>query len=362
MTSDVYYPEQRHLLPLSLIRRERLLPDGIQGEIETAPGARVAMRDVIARAIAPAPYVILDAVAALRLRNADALTALLWVVEGDTVAVDQVLAGKSKGRGKRLLSPINGTVVSIANGRIILQEFPESINLEAGLNGQVVAISRGRGAVIETYGAVAQGVWGNHKRAVGTLRSEPDEGLESIYRNVIETQYRGVIVVTKRPLTAISLRVMEDQGLSGIIAPSMVPELIEHALRAPGPIMLTEGFGTQRMSSTRFQFLDDFDGYQALLDATMPAPLETRRPEAIINVPLRTGERPRPANLDQVLQEGMIVLLARGDQAGTVGQIVRLPKTPVVLDNGLRVACAEVELITGETMNVPLANLEISGQ
>jgi hypothetical protein len=48
--------------------------------------------------------------------------------------------------------------------------------------------------------------------------------------------------------------------------------------------------------------------------------------------------------------------------AGLTGKIVDLPKTPTLLDNGLRVPCAQVEFVAGETAFVPLANLEYYGK
>jgi hypothetical protein len=55
------------------------------------------------------------------------------------------------------------------------------------------------------------------------------------------------------------------------------------------------------------------------------------------------------------------VRLGRGDAAGALGVITHLPKTPILMDNGLRVSCAQVELVTGEKITAPLANLEVTG-
>jgi hypothetical protein len=45
-----------------------------------------------------------------------------------------------------------------------------------------------------------------------------------------------------------------------------------------------------------------------------------------------------------------------------VGQIANLPKSPVLLDNGLRAMCAQVALLGGDSVLVPLENLEIFGK
>ena len=361
MTSETYYPEQRHMLAKTTIRRERLLPDNSKGEVIVNSGARVSLEQTVARGATPSPYTLIDAGRYFNLKNFDALFDLLDVRVGEQVMVDDVLASKPGRRGKKLLSPISGTVIEIAQGRIVLQELSPTIELEAGLNGNVVSVRKGRGVVIEAYGAVLQGVWGNGRRAIAVVRIEPGAGLENIYGDVIDTQYRGQIVVTRRSLKRVSFQVIEDQAFSGVIAPSMEPDLIETALKCRAAILLTEGFGSQKMSNTVSTFLDEVEGRQGTLDAVLPAPLETRRPEIILNVPIEPGDRPSAPNVNAILQIGREVRLTRGDSAGMIGRIISLPKDPVSLDNGLHVPGAEVELVTGGKVTVPLANIESSG-
>ncbi|MEP7290752.1 MAG: hypothetical protein ABI835_03165 [Chloroflexota bacterium] len=356
MISEVYYPEQRHLLSRTTIRRERLLPDNTDGEVLVSQGTRVSLHDIVARGPAPAPYVLIDAARFFNLKDPNTLTDLLEVQAGERVNMGETLAAK---RGKKLISPVSGEVAEIVRGRIVLQELAPQIELEAGANGTVVGVRRGRGVIVEAYGAVLQGVWGSGRRAIGTIRTEPSDGMENIFGDLVDTQFRGAVVITRRPLKRTTFQVIEDQALSGVIAPSMEPDLIDLALLSNAAVMLTEGFGSMRMGTTVAQFLEMMDGRQATLDAVLPGALETRRPEVIVNVPLEPGERPPPPNLNSSLRMGREVRLARS--GGTVGLIIGLPKEPVSLDNGLRVPCAQVELVTGEKIYVPLANIEGSG-
>jgi hypothetical protein len=250
----------------------------------------------------------------------------------------------------------------IEQGRIILQETPELIDLEAGVNGQVVAVRSGRGAVIETVGALIQGVWGNGGTVIGALRMEPDDGIENIYSDQIDIQYRGSVIVTKKPLKATGLLVMENQQFGGIVAPGMDADLIEDALRASGAVFITEGFGATRFSPLVANLLNDLVGRQATVDALLPNRWQRQRPELVVNLPMRAGERPPGPNLGLMLRPGMTVRLTRAPYAGQIGQVSNLPKTPHLLDNGLRVPCAQVELVAGGTAFVPLANLEVLGR
>lgn len=357
-----YYPDQRHLLEMTTIRRERMLPEDAIGRVEAREGTTVNLRDIVARGVVPSRYVIVEAAEFFNLKNPDDLNDLMAVEVGDTVDIKTPLAGKAGGRSKRLLSPVKGIVAYVDEGRIILQVTPETVEMEAGLDGQVVHVEPGRGIIIESFGALVQGVWGNGRRTIGTLRVEPDDGLESIYGEELDMQYRGAIVITKRPLKETGLLIIEDQGLVGVIAPSMDASLIERVLPISGAVMLTESFGPVRMSATVFNLLNSFNGRQATLDAFLPDRWMARRPEVIINPSGRMINRPPRPNVNLTLSVGTTVRLTRPPNAGQVGKIINLPKTPYLLENGLRVPCAQVETITGEKLTVPLANLEVFGR
>lgn len=359
----MYYPEQRHILAWTTIRRERMLPDNAIGVVEARNGQHVNLRDIVARGTVPAKFHFIEAAKLLKVKP-DALEEITLVDVGQEVEAGQVLAAKNPMRGRRALSPVTGIVMHNKNGRIIVQETPELIELEAGLVGQVVATRPGQGIVIEAFGGLIQGVWGNNRRFIGPLQIEPADGLEAIYEdsNSIERQFTGAIVVTKRALKESSLFALEGQNIGGVIAPSMDASLYEHAKRLDTAILLTEGFGDIRMSSYLSTLLEGFVGRQTTLDAFTPDRWNPRRPEVFINLPPRSGERPPDPNTAMTLRTGMRVRLTREPHIGSIAEIRHLYKGPITLENGLRVNGAEVELVTGEVLSVPLANLEVFGR
>lgn len=357
-----HYPEQRYLSRLTTIRREVLLPEQAVGSVEVQESKRVDIRDFVARGALPSRHVILDAVKFFKLRKPEDLETLLQVDVGDFVEEITVVAGKSTTRGQRLYSPIEGRVVRITRGQIIIEETPDLIDLEAGVRGRVTQTISGRGVIVEATGAQIQGVWGNDKRTIATLRMEPDDGVENIYEDQLDMKYLGAIIVIRRQLTPITIEVMDNLGIAGFIAPSMDYETVEAALQAPGPILLTEGFGDARMSRAIYTMLSEFEGQQVTLDAYLPRSWENRRPEVVINRQAREGERPGRPNIMLTLRKDMSVRVTRAPYAGQTGQVMDLPKHPVLLDNGLRAMCAQVALIGGEQVFVPLANLEVLGR
>ncbi|MFN8527519.1 MAG: hypothetical protein U0670_02795 [Anaerolineae bacterium] len=365
MTSEIYFPEHRHLHSVALIQRDRLLPEDVDGRPEKVKNSRVSFRDVVARGVSPAPYIVIEAARDLKL-NPKKLDKTVRVEVGQEVVRGQVIAGKVKRngdpvRGKSVITPHGGTVIYIGEGRIIIQETPESIDVESGVNGTVLAVHEKRGVTVETYAAVLQGVWGNGRRAIGILRAEPSKGLESIYGDTVDNQYRGAVVYTRQALKPIALEVIRDQGLAGVIAPSIGPELQEAALLLNAPLLLTEGFGSERMNTSYFQFLTDLDGKQVMLDAVRPSNVNANHPEALITVPLSGGERPNSPLSRAILRVNAAVGVVMGNGSTATGRVTDLPKEAVLLDNGLRVPCALVEFSTGEIRHVPLANIELYG-
>lgn len=355
----MYYPDQRAASPFTIIRREVKLPDEAVGVVRASEGKRVDVRDIIANGVIPNRYVIIEAAKFFGLKKPEALDDLMLVSPGDFVEDKKVLAGKNPNRGKRLFCPVRGVVAQISEGRIIIQEMPELLDLEAGVRGRITQINQGRGAVIEATGAHIQGIWGNNRRSIATLRMEPEGGLNRAGGNVLEMRFMGAVVFTRSPLTRQSFRIMQEQNFAGIIAPSMDASLRDLAMRAEAVVLLTEGFGDVRMSAATWNMLVEFDGQQATIDAQMPNRWETRHPEVIINVVAREGQRPSRPNVLLSLRTGMNVRVTREPFMGQTGVILDLPKMPTLLDNGLRVPCAQVELVAGETIFVPLANLEV---
>lgn len=356
-----HYPDQRYMSKMTIIRREAMLPDEATGAVTVQEEKRVDIRDVIAQGLMPSRHVVIEAAKFFGLRKPEDLETLLLAEVGDTVDQISPIAGKP-GRGKKLYSPVNGVVAQIKDGKIVVRETPRIIDIPAGVRGRVTQVRPGRGVIIEAIGALIQGVWGNNQRAIATIRIEPEDGIENVYEDQLDVRYLGAIVVTRRQLKPLTIRMMEDQGLAGIIAPSLDYSAIDAAMRAEHPILLTEGFGNIRMSRAILGMLSEFEGQQVTLDAYQPTGWESRRPEVIVNVTAKREEPPSRPNIMLTLRTGMTVRATRDPHNGLTGRVVDLPKMPVLLENGLRIPCAQVELIIGETVYIPLANLEVLGR
>ena len=355
----MYYPEQRLISELANIRRQTMLPEVAIGNVQVELNAQVDVRDTVARGLIPARHVVINASEELDVRP-DRVRDLLLVNLRDRVDAGQPLAGQSADRGKRVFAPIDGIMIAVDEGRIIIQQIPEIIRLDAGVRGRITQIIEGRGVTIEARGAILQGVWGNDKNVISVMRWEPEDGgVESINLEELDTTYKNEIVIRRRPITPEVLEIGTIRGFSGLVAPSMPASLLDAALNANFAIMLTEGFGDMYMTSGVSHLLSQFNGGQGMLDAAQPQRFAERRSELVIN-------RPVTGDVDDLTQAIPIevdsrVRITREPYRGTVGTVVELPSNPLLLDNGLRVKCAVVEVLAGDFVDVPLANLELAG-
>jgi len=282
---------------------------------------------------------------------------------GDFVERGRVLAQKGDGRGaKTVKSPINDVVARVDEGQIILQITPDPVEVFAMCPGEVTSIRGTTEVLIESVGALIQCAWGNGQHVFSNYKMEPEDGLESLRGESLLNEFRNSAVVTNRPITSPStFLIAATQELTGIIAPSMHIDLREVALRQKIPVILTEGFGEQQMSEMVYNLLRDNLGRPALLDATEPQRWSATRPEIIIPLP-PGGTLPPPPEVDQPLVEGALVRLLRAPYAGMSGRVRRLVESPRAVENGLRLPGAEVQLSSGQTVFVPLANIAMLGR
>ncbi|MGZ9235562.1 MAG: hypothetical protein ACXW4E_08560, partial [Anaerolineales bacterium] len=83
------------------------------------------------------------------------------------------------------------------------------------------------------------------------------------------------------------------------------------------------------------------------------------RPEVIIPLPV-SSDPPEPTNFE-AWRLGATVRLRRPPSAGMIGTLSHLPAGLSTLPSGLRAPAAEVKLENGDTLLVPLVNLEVVG-
>ncbi|HLY26641.1 MAG TPA: hypothetical protein VKQ72_09900 [Aggregatilineales bacterium] len=357
-----YYPNQTLIIGLTTIRRERRLPPGAIGQAAAREASHVEAQDIVLQGALPGEFIMLDALRPLGLRRPEQFNeTMLTVQPGNTVERWQVIAQNGS---RTLKAPRAALLAHVEDGQIVLQTDPEPIDIYALCPGEITSVRGAEEVLLETVGALIQGVWGNGKRTFSAYKMEPQNGIDTLASDDDTTfsEYKGSAIILTHPIASTAVfDIAKKQEMTAIVAPSMSSDLRATALRQNIPIILTSGFGDQQMSELVYNLLRDNLGRPAMFDATEPERWSPSRPEIVIPLPTG-GQLPPPPETDAPLVEGALVRLTRAPYAGMSGRIRRLVETPRSVENGLRLPGAEVQVAGGRTVFVPLANIELLGR
>jgi hypothetical protein len=347
-----------HILPLTNIRRERLLP--VPGRVVVRKGQKVTATDVIAEANCSPEHQVLDIGRGLGLSE-QAADQQIQVKPSAQVAAGDVLAGPV-GLAKRVVrAPESGRVIQAGSGRVLLELDRPSYELKAGFPGTVVELLGERGAVIENSGALIQGVWGNGLIDYGLmilLASTPEELLTA---DRLAVNLRGSIIVAGHCADVRALEAAAELPLRGMILSSLDPELLPDAASLGFPVIVIEGFGQRAMNSVAYKILSANHKQEAAINAEPWDRFLGKRPEVVVPLPAAANEAhsltPKLKDI-QVFSPGQQVRVIRSTHISRIGTLVKLLGT-VVLPSGVHAQAALIHLETGENAVLPLRNLEV---
>ena len=345
-----------HILPLATIRRERLLP--VPGRVVARRGQHITPTDVVAEAIVDPEHLLLDIGRGLGLsaREADKYMA---VKGGDQVGEGDVLAGPVGVARRVVRSPHDGTVVVAGEGQLLLRLDKPPFELKAAYQGEVVDLINDRGVIIETKGALIQGVWGNGRSSYGLLNvlaQAPDETL-SVGR--LDVSLRGSVVLAGYCDNEAVFQAGTDLPLRGLILASMNARLIPAASKVEYPVIVIEGFGKIPMNSAAFKLFSSSGRRDVTINAENWNRYLGTRPEVIMAVPEST-QAELPDNTD-VIVAGKHVRVVSPPYQGKLATVVSVSSTLSILPSGVTAAAASIRFEDGETALVPLANLDLIG-
>lgn len=343
-----------HVLPMTRIRRHRMLP--VTGRVLARKGQNVSAIDVVAEANLEPRHILLDITRGLGVGLGDA-DQYLERQAGETVSEGDVLAGPV-GWGKRVVrSPCSGKIILTGRGKILIEEEVEPYKLLAGLPGEVVSLIPGRGVVIESIGALVQGVWGNGQINFGLLRILIKKAEDIITVDQLDIDLRGTVVFAGYCGDEQVLHAAADLPLRGLILSSMASSLIPLAEEIPLPIVIIEGFGLLPINSSAFNLLITSDRREIAVKADKLDNYANDRPEVFISLPVnQMVHEPRDATL---FAQGQKVRIVRAPYQSQIGTLITLKPGVEVLPNGIKTTSAEVELENSIKVKLPLANLEV---
>jgi hypothetical protein len=355
----MYYPVSSRITALTTVRRERLLP--APGQVLVSPGEMVGPADVVARCQLPGEIRVLDVCRILGIPRARVAKYVRKSV-GDMVQANELLASPRGPLGqirRGCRSPVDGEVIEIRDGLILIESATTTFELRAHFRGEVTNVMPNRGVVVSVSGALIQAMWGSGGEAEGVLKMLVDNPQKPLRARAIDVSCHGTIVVGGRIFERDVLEQAGEARVRGIIAGGMDAELCQDLNSLPFPVLLTEGFGALPMSQPVFALLQSTMGREALLSADTRTRRDARRPEVLI--PMRNGHEPLEEEGTGILpmEVGARVRALRAPHLGDVGQVIDLPPRPQVVESGARLPVAVVQIDDGETVSIPVVNLEL---
>lgn len=349
-----YLPPVTHVLPLAIVRRERRLP--LAGAIAVRVNQKVMASDVVAEGEAPPRHVFLDLARGLGVPVHE-VGRYLRCERGDALEAGEILAG-SVGMGRRTVrAPSDGIVVSLSNGRLLFRMHSGVIELRAGFPATVVGTDGVQTVLLETTGALIQGVWGNGRSDFGVMRFVGDGPGDRLQADRLDADLRGAILVAGICDHPAPLHQATELAARGIVLGGLSSDLIPLAARLPYPVIVTTGFGPLPLDTPTFRLLSSNAGREVALDARKNDPLGGSRPEIVIPLP-PTSDADLPEDVIP-LKEGVRVRLSRAPYHGAVGVVREMLTRAVDFPSGILARSARVELEGVGLTTVPVDNLEV---
>lgn len=337
-----------------IIRRTRLLPG--PGNVLVNVGSQVKPDDIIAELPLPGKVRILDVARGLGVHPEDS-DAYLVREFGEPLQVDDVIAQHEKVLSRLVRVPVAGRLLDYWDGKVAIETGQDSINLRAGMFGQVDEIIPEYGAVLATRGNLIQGKWGNVLTGSGRIMvtdalmeiDHSTSGLDSI-------QDLPMLVLGKC-LQADILTGIAERGVSGLILGVLAPELIETAQAFTFPVIVLQGFGDLPPDPKILELLKSSDGELASVDAAEPDLISGRLPEVII--PQEVDKAVTQQDVRGKIEAGQRVRVLSGQAQGLSGEVITIARKRTRFESGLAWTSAIILLQDGVTTRVPIQNLEI---
>lgn len=343
-----------HILPLTTIRRERLLP--IPGRVLARSGQKVKPTDVVAETNLTPEHQMLNVARGLGVSPMEADT-LVQRKAGEDLVEGDIIAQRS-GIARRIVrSPISGTVVMVGEGQVLIEAEAKPYQLRAGLPGTISQIIHDRGVVVETAGTLIQGAWGNGKVDYGLLSVLGDGPESEVHESDLDVRFRGVVIIAGHCADEATLKAAADLTLRGLILGSMSARLVEQASSMRFPVIVLEGFGHRPINPDTYKLITTNEGREIVITAEAFDRFLGTRPEVVI--PLTAPSQPSLPQDDPELTLGQKVRIVRDPYSGAVGTLAALPPGLSVFPSGLKAQAARVTLSNGENVLAPVVNLEI---
>ncbi len=355
------------------VRRERRLP--LKGEVLVKLGQAVGPDSVVARSELPGNVQTMNLAARLAVDPSQVAGTLLrplgsFVAAGEPIASARTLFGLMK---TQVTAPAEGTLESVSSvtGQLLLRERPIPVEVNAYVRGHVAEVLEGEGVVVESRGALVQGIFGVGGETFGRVAlatAHPHEPLEPA---ALRPEHRGAVVVGGSHVSHATVLRARELGVAALVVGGLddrdLRELLGRDLGVAITgqeelgltIVLTEGFGHIAMAGRTWDLLRASVGRVASVSGATQIRAGVMRPELLIPHDALGGTAPAPAEGAGSLEVGSAVRVIREPWFGRLGRVAELPSELRALETEALVRVLVVEFgDDGTRATVPRANVE----
>jgi hypothetical protein len=358
----------------TVLRKERRLP--LAGKVHVTVGQEVRAEDVVASAELPGDVTSVNVANKLGCLPGE-VPARVRFGEGDAVAAGDVLAESVGLLGlfrTTVECPIDGTIETISSvtGQVLLRGKPVPLELPAYVDGKVIEAWGDEGCVVETSGALVQGIFGLGGEAFGTLKMVTGDPSEPLTAEQITEECGGKIVVGGSLITAAAIEAARGVGARGLVAGGIDAGDVDAVLGRPlgvaitgheqigVTLVVTEGFGRMTMAERTFRLLQAREGQRASVNGATQIRAGVIRPEVVIPTAAAPAEEGAGADEGELgLHVGSSVRVIREPHFGAIVTVAALPEELQQIETEAHVRVLVAELPGGERVTLPRANVEL---
>lgn len=355
-----------------VVRRLRRLP--IKGEVLVDVGQKVNPTDVVARAKLPGILQTIKLAEKLSVEPKEA-TNFFQLKVGDPIQQGQLIAETKGFMGwfkTSVTSDYTGTVEAISeiSGHVLVREPSIPVDMTAYMSGVIAETMPEEGVIVETRGAMVQGIFGVGGERHGAIRVAVESPTQLLEASHIRPDDTGKILVGGSGLTAEAIQRAVEVGALGLIAGGIRDvDLVKYlgydigvAITGQEPvtttILVTEGFGELGMAERTFKLLKSIEGKTASLNGATQIRAGVIRPEVIVPLDEATEAHADSASAFE-LKPGASIRVIREPYFGRIGTVTELPAQLMTVESGTEVRVLKARLENGEEVVVPRANVEI---
>ncbi len=375
MSSQAYTPGLKRK-ELSLIRKERKLP--LKGKVLVKEGDVVSHDTILAVTNVPGDPHLINLAYELDALPEDVGDYMLKK-KGDTVKKNERIAFKQSFFGllkRDIRSPADGKLLffSDVTGQAIIEGLPVQVNIDAYIPGTVVEVMPSEGAIVETYGAFIQGIFGIGGETHGELMMAVENPEDILKPEQISAEHFGKVIVGGALVTGEAIRKAVEQGVKGIVVGGITyGDLKDFLGYTVGvaitgnedkglTLIITEGFGKVKMLEKTFELLNNFSGSLACINGATQIRAGVMRPEVIIprkDIDNKLLRSIKTDSFSQGMTIGTLVRIIRQPNFGAIGTVETLPVELQEVETESPVRVLTVKLESGKQVTVPRANVEI---